>query len=64
MSKWGHNPLCKGYTKKFLKKFLGKNPPISGVGRILKKNFWKKIDKKSKFFYFYQKIKLWVNTRV
>ena len=28
------------------------------------KKFLEKIDKKNKFFYFYRKIKLWVNTKV
>jgi hypothetical protein len=46
MSKWGDNPLCKGYTKKFYKKFLGKNPPIIWDGQIVKKNFWKIFKKK------------------
>jgi len=42
MSKWGHNPLCKGYMKKIHKKFLGKKSPHFRGGQIVKKNFWEK----------------------
>jgi hypothetical protein len=53
MSKWGDNPLCKGYMKKIHKKFLGKKsvetprlisirkiPVMINGGQIVKKNFW------------------------
>lgn len=41
---------------KFLKKFLEKNPPNIWGGQIVKKNFWKKIDKMGEMIYFYKNL--------